>query len=207
MNPNILYFVICTHKGARYIPERDTADMNREATLRDLRSGELQDVVSVIEIEFADTGISSRDVTISMVMEAALLNSMETPAIDRQSARFDHNQDERKNYQEGRMFRVGMKVVCVDDRNNSGLGMDWREAPVKGHIYTVKKVGLVHPYDPRGLPAILVYELNRDEMCPLWSHRFRPITDTKTETSFTEGAPKDSRKWDNRRKQKERARA
>ena len=102
MQPNqVLYFVISSSGSGRYIPERDTADMTREATLRDLRSGELQDVVSVIEIEFADAGLSSRDVTISMVMEAALLNSMETPAIDRQSARFDHNQDERKNYQEG----------------------------------------------------------------------------------------------------------
>lgn len=37
------------------------------------------------------------------------------------------------------------------------------------------------------------------------SHHFRPIVEPKAETSFTEGAPKDSEAWDNRVKKREKA--
>jgi hypothetical protein len=94
----VLYFVISTYKGARYVLERDVTRMTREATINDLRSGELSDVVSIIETEFTDTGLSSRDVTASMLMEADLLRGMAPDPIDRQAAAFDRNRDHAKNW-------------------------------------------------------------------------------------------------------------
>ena len=100
IRPNaVLYFVIAEYKGARYIPERDLCDMTREITLRDLRSGELTDVVSIIETEITAAGaLSSRDVTAALLMEADLLHGLAPDPIDRQAARFDHARDMRKHW-------------------------------------------------------------------------------------------------------------
>jgi hypothetical protein len=94
----VLYFVIAQFKSGRAVVERDVTRMTREATINDLRTGELSDVVSIIETEFTDTGLSSRDVTTSMLMEADLLRGLAPDPIDRQAAAFDHNRDERKNW-------------------------------------------------------------------------------------------------------------
>lgn len=44
----LLYIVTCSHKGELYVPERNVCDMTSKETLRDIASGELDDVVSVI---------------------------------------------------------------------------------------------------------------------------------------------------------------
>jgi hypothetical protein len=77
-------------------------------------------------------------------------------------------------------FRVGQKVVCVDDTNyhpDSGNGEMGGELPVKGNIYIVSATGLTNPVDPNNLPCIHVEGLDRDDEYPLWAHRFRPLTD------------------------------
>jgi hypothetical protein len=94
----VLYFCIIQLKDCRVVTERDVTRMTREATINDLRSGELSDVVSIIETEFTDTGLSSRDVTAAMLMEADLLRGLAPDPIDRQAAAFDHNRDHAKNW-------------------------------------------------------------------------------------------------------------
>ncbi len=93
----VLYFVLCQHKDGRYVVERDISRMTREATVADIRTRGLTDIVSIIETEFTDTGLSSRDVTASMIMEAELMRGLAPDPIDRQDARFDHARDLRKH--------------------------------------------------------------------------------------------------------------
>ena len=81
------------------------------------------------------------------------------------------------------MFRVGQKVVCVNDEP-SNLGGSRREVPIKGHIYTVSAVGLTNILDPQQLPCILVEELERRPYEAHWASRFRPIIERKTDISI-----------------------
>lgn len=99
MQPNaVLYFVVCDHPNGRYLPERDVCHMTREMTLRHLTTGDLTDVVSIIEIErTADGALSSRDVTAAMLMEVDLMRGMAPEPIDRQAAARDHSRDLRKH--------------------------------------------------------------------------------------------------------------
>lgn len=96
----VLYFVIAEYKGDRYVVERELCDMTREETLHDLQRGDLTDVVSIIETEFtAAGGLSSRDVTAAMLMEADLKREMTPPDRDDAiSARIDHLLDELKHW-------------------------------------------------------------------------------------------------------------
>jgi len=100
LQPNqVLYFVIAEYKGERYVPERDTSRMSREKTLHELRTGELDDVVTIIETEITAGGqLSSRDVTAAMLMEAELMREPTLPS-DRLAALHDRAQDERKNWE------------------------------------------------------------------------------------------------------------
>lgn len=94
----VLYFVICQFKDGRAVVERDVTRMTRSETIDDLRRRELVDVVSIIETEFTDHGLSSRDVTASMILEAELMRGLVPDPVDRQAAAFDHAQDHRKNW-------------------------------------------------------------------------------------------------------------
>lgn len=76
-------------------------------------------------------------------------------------------------------FRVGQKVVCVDD-GPSILGR--LTGLVTGAVYTVTAVGLTHPIDAQRLPCIEIAE--RDSPNAFWAHRFRPIVERKTDISI-----------------------
>ena len=101
----VLYFVICQFKDGRASVERDTTRMNRADTIEDIRSGELSDVVTVIETEFMPHGLSglmnSRDVTADILAEAEELRAHDRSpimsALDRLLADLDHDRDERKH--------------------------------------------------------------------------------------------------------------
>ena len=95
-------------------------------------------------------------------------------------------------------FRVGMKVVCIDD------GPSWMGIipPLKrGCVYTV--AGL----DTRGLSygelGLWLTEVraigDQFHFDSFRTSRFRPAVSPKSEISFTQGAPLDSEQWDNRR--------
>ena len=96
--PTVVYFVLCEmgrRLGTAWV-ERDPANMTRAETLIDIRSGELRDVIMIIETEFTGNGLSSRDVTEDMLKEAGYDEPI--PPSDRLAALHDHAQDERKNW-------------------------------------------------------------------------------------------------------------
>ena len=99
-------------------------------------------------------------------------------------------------------FHVGQKVVCIDASQSDGR--EWMaDVPKEGAVYTVR--GIIAIYDPVLDEAVTALQLEEIANFPAWegsyaAHRFRPIVEKKTDISFTAGAPKDSEKWDNRRK-------
>jgi hypothetical protein len=107
---NVLFFVLsdfgyCRKTGRKIGEEwvaRDPANMSRRETLVDIRSGELSNVVQIIEVEFTSAGISSRDVTEDMLAEVESVCRPEHAEImskfDRAIAALDHLVDERKHW-------------------------------------------------------------------------------------------------------------
>jgi hypothetical protein len=103
------------------------------------------------------------------------------------------------------MFHVGQKVVCVNavpKRSSGGIGL---HGLTEGAVYTIRSIK-TFPLDQR--LNLWVEEITRPygSVCgisfaelPYDSIRFRPAVEPKSETSFTEGAPKDSERWDNRK--------
>ena len=93
------------------------------------------------------------------------------------------------------MFRVGMKVVCVDP-SDCHLGAGFSHGLRKNEVYTVTSI---KTYDDDGSYLYLA-EIGRGA----WHvSRFRPAVDPKQEVSFTTGAPVDSERWDNRVKRRQ----
>lgn len=81
------------------------------------------------------------------------------------------------------MFRVGQKVICVDDWQSKFP--PYEPCPLtRGRIYTVTKSWL---YKQRH-PVVLVAEIKKPKShCGFDATRFRPIVDRKTDISiFTE---------------------
>ena len=99
-------------------------------------------------------------------------------------------------------FRVGMKCVCIDDTYRS---TGWRlvlSRPVVGPVYTIREIEVIDGAE------LLRFEEIRNPVrnyglavCEIGfsSTRFRPLVDTKTEISFTQGADPESERYDNRR--------
>jgi len=77
-------------------------------------------------------------------------------------------------------FRVGQKIVCVD--NSVDYGCTWQpgECPQIGEVYTVERIGFYFS------PSVQLVELPRT--CPVhkWfrQSRFRPIVERKTDISI-----------------------
>jgi len=106
---NVLYFTLCDFGYCRTTGRkigqewvaRDPANMSRRETLVDIRSGDLPNVVQILEVEFTSQGISSRDVTEDMLAEVESVRRPEAEAImtrfDQLIASFDHARDERKH--------------------------------------------------------------------------------------------------------------
>ncbi len=84
------------------------------------------------------------------------------------------------------MFRVGQKVVCVDSDSELGIWVD-DDAPIVGHIYTVRRTF----YIPAG-PCLDLEEISRGPLaryahgdnCGYGAHRFRPVVERKTDISI-----------------------
>jgi len=87
--------------------ERDPAHMSREQTMADHWSGQFDTIVDgkgysirqVIEVEFTDAGLSSRDVTEEFVLARARRQQDEPPLSPemRRWLQIDHERDLRKN--------------------------------------------------------------------------------------------------------------
>jgi len=90
-------------------------------------------------------------------------------------------------------FRVGQKVVCIDDGDDPGLPAgeqsDWTpdERPIMGHIYTVRRCFIA-----RGNLILHLDEIARSATAQeTWgpdvgygAFRFRPLAEKKTDTGF-----------------------
>ena len=89
-------------------------------------------------------------------------------------------------------FRVGQKVVCVDDRYGAYsayligacMGQGQVDLYVKrGAIYTIREIGCVHRCAP-SLLCVRVAEIKSDdEDSPFAAARFRPVVECKTDIS------------------------
>lgn len=89
-------------------------------------------------------------------------------------------------------FHVNQQVECVDASGNHHLK--------QGCVYTITGF---EPVDelPDG-DGVFLAEARHDTGVPFLLKRFRPMTDRKSEVSFTMGADPESEKWDNRKRVK-----
>jgi len=112
------------------------------------------------------------------------------------------------------MFQIGQKVSCVDDdfspgfAGRSGTTIHPNRLPFKGGVYEVIGIAEADEDGPEQIMLAEFSDIEPGQKSPVSfaPERFRPIVDTKTMIGFTTGAPRSSRKWDNRRKVKERVR-
>ena len=65
----MLYIVFVDHRSGIYTPERNLCDLDRKATVQDIATGQIEDVIAVHEYNPAER--TSRDVTEDIMQEAA----------------------------------------------------------------------------------------------------------------------------------------
>ena len=95
------------------------------------------------------------------------------------------------------MFYVGQKVVCIDDSAPDYWSSPKSDVLKKDQIYTIMKI---YPRSTDGMILLSLAEVNPADEYNGWrENRFRPLVEDKKTVSFTEGAPKDSEQWDNRK--------
>ena len=95
------------------------------------------------------------------------------------------------------MFYVGQKVVCIDDSEPEYFVPGAPDRLKKGLIYTIVQV---YPRPSDAMILLSLAEVNPTHANNGWrQNRFRPLVEDKKTISFTEGAPKDSKQWDNRK--------
>lgn len=78
------------------------------------------------------------------------------------------------------MFKVGQKVVCVDDKAISGTRWNQDEKPIVGSIYTITRVHMV-----KGNPSVWLSEIKRCDAeirqhgpdIGYGAYRFRPVVE------------------------------
>lgn len=63
------YIVIADHRSGAFLPERDLCNLDRKTTVQDIATGQIEDVMHVIEWNAAEK--TSRDVTDDIMREAA----------------------------------------------------------------------------------------------------------------------------------------
>jgi hypothetical protein len=91
-------------------------------------------------------------------------------------------------------FRVGQKVVCVNDEYNHPNWSNIPNRPVAASIYTVRQIIFGWYDDDREHAAILLDEIKNPveqwygevnpSECPFAAFRFRPVVERKTDISI-----------------------
>lgn len=77
------YLAICSSKSGTYVRERDVADTDRKTTVADIASGEIEDMVQVLELNPVEG--TCRDVTEDIAREVMTVWANEAePLLDRQ---------------------------------------------------------------------------------------------------------------------------
>lgn len=75
------------------------------------------------------------------------------------------------------MFRVGQKVVCVDDSRPRGYSLS---GLTRGEVYVVARIG-TSPWC--GRPALWLVEKPEHDV-GFWRQRFRPLVEKATDISI-----------------------
>ncbi len=95
----MVYLTLCRYRSGMAWAERDVARTGWKDTVEDIRSGELPDVVQVIEFNVVE--VSSRDVTEDALSESGRVCRPAFAALmsksDQLLASFDHARDYRKH--------------------------------------------------------------------------------------------------------------
>ena len=92
-----------------------------------------------------------------------------------------------------------MKVVCINAEPVPGLKWNLGTRPTVGAVYTVVSKAI----SPRDGVTPVFYLAELVNPVGYMRTRFRPLTDTSISDVLAKAAPRDSRKWDNRRKVRE----
>ena len=101
MNPErMLYLVVSGHRRGDYIAERDVSDLDHDSTVRDIRGGQLGEVVHIIEFCIAEKIVT--DVTEDILREAGEA-CRDAPLTGQKAieARWDHERALRKESRDG----------------------------------------------------------------------------------------------------------
>lgn len=106
------------------------------------------------------------------------------------------------------IFRRGQKVVYVGPDHRVTAAHFGFIAPVPNRVYTIHSgPELKLPFGHVDVPRVSAYALVELDNLHVAANLLRPVVEPRQDISFTEGAPLDSKKWDNRRKVKKRVRA
>lgn len=105
MNPEqMLYLVVSAHERGDYLPERNVADLDRRATVRDIRDGQLGDVVHVIEFCIAEKIIAdvTEDVLCEVGRDSPPPTKQDRIDWERDHERSARNEEAGQSHQRGR---------------------------------------------------------------------------------------------------------
>lgn len=76
------------------------------------------------------------------------------------------------------MFRVGQRVVCVDNKNKPGHSWVYNDSPTQGAVYTIVRITMECGYE-----SLILAEHERhprSKYAGYDARRFRPIVERKT---------------------------
>lgn len=96
INPDIMiYFVLCRYRAGLAWAERDPANMSRRDTIADIMTGDLENVVTILECNPVEHVCS--DVTEDILSEAGVLLGIGMDPSDKIEWLNDHRRDQRKH--------------------------------------------------------------------------------------------------------------
>lgn len=86
-------------------------------------------------------------------------------------------------------FRVGQKVVCVDDKPwrgpMTGDAVEWPTKIIqRGSVYTIRESSVSHPRSPVPCVRLVEARWNDSYDAPFAAVRFRPVVERKTDISI-----------------------
>lgn len=92
---NTIYFVLCRFKSGLVWAERDPANMSRRDTIADIMTGDLENIVTILECNPVEHVCS--DVTEDVLREAGVLLGIGMDGQDKIDWQNDHARDQRKH--------------------------------------------------------------------------------------------------------------
>ena len=85
-------------------------------------------------------------------------------------------------------FRIGQKVVCVDDAPEEGRAWKGGESPTEGSVYTIRSIHFDNGVQILGFEEIERSDYSKqfwkDQNLGYLARRFRPVVERKTDISI-----------------------